>query len=108
MNRKTRKLMTMHKALHPRDNIDRLYVSRKDGRKGLASIVDSVDASIRGLEDYTKKSKERLISATRNTADNIMIIRTKTRKQKWEEKTTCINSSSTKLVKFHTRRPEHG
>ena len=26
IDQKTRKLMTMHKALHPRDDIDRLYV----------------------------------------------------------------------------------
>ena len=26
MDRRTRKLMTMHKALHPRDDVDRLYV----------------------------------------------------------------------------------
>ena len=26
--------MTMHKALHPRDDIDRLYVSRKEGERG--------------------------------------------------------------------------
>ena len=29
MDQRTRKLMTVHKALHPRDDIDRLYVSRK-------------------------------------------------------------------------------
>ena len=29
MDQRTRKLMTMHKALHPRDDVDRLYVSRK-------------------------------------------------------------------------------
>ena len=44
--------MTMHKALHPKDDVDRLYVSRKEGRRGLASIDDSVDASIQRLEDY--------------------------------------------------------
>ena len=27
--------MTMHKALHPRDDVDRLYVSRKEGGRGL-------------------------------------------------------------------------
>ena len=32
--------MTMHKALHPRDDVDRQYVSRKDGVRGLASIED--------------------------------------------------------------------
>ena len=36
----------MHKSLHPRDVIDRLYVSRKDGGRGLVSIENSVDASI--------------------------------------------------------------
>ena len=37
---------TMHKALHPIADIHRLYVSRKEGGRGLASIDDSVDASI--------------------------------------------------------------
>ena len=50
MDQRTRKLMTMHKALHPRDDIDRLYVSRKEGGRELTSIEDSVDASIRRLE----------------------------------------------------------
>ena len=30
MDQRTRKLMTMHKALHPRDDVDRLHVSRKE------------------------------------------------------------------------------
>ena len=51
----TYKLMTMHKAQHSRDDVDRLYVSRKEGRRGLASIEDSVDASIQRLEDYIVK-----------------------------------------------------
>ena len=50
--------MTMHKALHPRNNIDRLYVSRKEGGTGPVSIVDSVDALIRGFEEYIKSAKK--------------------------------------------------
>ena len=34
MDQRTRKLMTMHKALYSRDNVDRLYVSRKEGGTG--------------------------------------------------------------------------
>ena len=30
MDQRTKKLMTMHKALHPRDDVDRLYVSSKE------------------------------------------------------------------------------
>ena len=46
MDQKKRKLMNMNKALHPRDDIDRLYVSRKEGGRGYASIKDNVGASI--------------------------------------------------------------
>ena len=57
MDQRTRKLMTMHKALHPRDDVDRLYVSKKRERKRtFASIEDSVDASIQRLEDYIQKT----------------------------------------------------
>ena len=43
MNQRTRKVKTMQKALHPSDDVDRLYVLRKEGGRGLASIEDSVD-----------------------------------------------------------------
>ena len=79
----------MHKALYPRDDVDRLYVSRKKGGRGLTSIEDSVDASIQRLEDYIEKHERRLITTIRNDTDNTIDDRmTTTRKQKWEEKTT--------------------
>ena len=87
MDKRRRKLMTMHEALHPREDVDRLYVSRKEGGRGLANIEDSVDASIQRLEDYIQKHAGGLITAIRNdtdnTMDNRMII---TWKQKWEGK----------------------
>ena len=77
----------MHKALHPRDDVDRQYVSRKEGGRGLTSIEDSVDTSIHRLEIYIKKHEGGHITATRheteNTMNNTMTI---TRKQKWEGK----------------------
>ena len=78
--------MTMHKALHPRNNVDRLYVSRKEGGKGLASIEDNVDASIQRLEDYIEKHERKLITAIRNDMANMIDDRMITiRKQKWEK-----------------------
>ena len=50
MDQMTRKLMTMHKALHPRVDVDWLYVSRKEGGRGLANIENTVDASIQRLK----------------------------------------------------------
>ena len=87
MNQRTRKLMTMHKALHPRDDVDRLYVFRKEGGRGLASIEDSIDTSIHRLENYIQKHEGGLITATRHETENTMNNRmTITRKQKWEGK----------------------
>ena len=60
----------MHKALHPRDAADRLYVWRKEGEKGLASIEDSVDASIQRLENYIEKHEGGLITAIKNNTDD--------------------------------------
>ena len=77
----------LHKALHPRDDVERLYVSRKEGERGLVSIKDSVDASIQKLEDYIQKCDGARITAIRNDTDNTMDNRmTITRKQKWEAK----------------------
>ena len=49
----------MHKALHPRDDIDLLYVSRKEGGRRLAGTEDSVHALIREIEDYKKEQKKK-------------------------------------------------
>ena len=69
--------MTMHKALHPRDDVNRLYVSRKEGGSGLASIEDSVEASIQRPEDYIEKHERGLMTVikydTDNTIDDRMI-----------------------------------
>ena len=46
MDQRTRKLMTMHKALDPRDDVVRLHVSTKEGGRELASIENTGDASI--------------------------------------------------------------
>ena len=79
--------MTMHKALHPRNYVDRLYVSRNEGVRGLANIEDIIDASIQRLEDYVEKHEGGLITPIKNDSDNTMANRiTITRKQKLEEK----------------------
>ena len=53
----TRKLMMMYKALHRRDDIDKFYASRKEGKRGLTSIEDCVNATIK---ERTKKNKDLL------------------------------------------------
>ena len=81
----------MHKALHPRDDIDGIYVTRKEGGRGLASIEYNVDASIQRLEDYIEKHNGGMIIAIRNATDNTMNnIISITRKQKKEKKNNSM------------------
>ena len=48
----------MQNAMYPRDEAGRLRVSRKGGRRGLASIENSVYESIQLIEDYLKNAKD--------------------------------------------------
>ena len=52
IDRKTRKLFNIYGALHPKSDVDRLYVPRKEGGRGLICIQDCVKLEIRGLEVY--------------------------------------------------------
>ena len=87
MDQRTRKLMTLYKGLCPRDDVGRLYVSRREEGRGLTSIEDSVDVSRQRLKNYVQKRGGRLIATTRNnTNDTRTSGMTITRKRMWEER----------------------
>ena len=71
LDRRVRKLMTMHNALHPKSDIDRLYLPRRDRGRGLISAADAVTIAIVGLESYVRDSTESLIIAARNVVRSI-------------------------------------
>ena len=52
-------------GLHPKSDVDRLYITRKDGGRGLIAIEDCVELAVRGLEVYVHGSEERLLQAAR-------------------------------------------
>ena len=72
LDRRIRKLMIMHNALHPKSNVDRLYIPRKEGGRGLQGVEEAVKVTNLGLENYVKESKERLLSATRSVVIGLM------------------------------------
>ena len=63
MDRRTRKLMTIHWALNPKSDVARIYLSRKEGGRGLVSVEDTVKLAILGLGRYVLKSEEGLLIA---------------------------------------------
>ena len=51
-DRKTRKMLTMYKMHHPKADIDRLYVKRKKGGRGLVQVEAAYKAEIINIEEY--------------------------------------------------------
>ena len=67
MDRKTLKFLTIYGAFHPKSNINRLYLRRKLGGRGLISIVDCVAGEKRNLHHYICSSEEVLLKFVSNT-----------------------------------------
>ena len=59
IDRKTRKLFTIYRVLDSKSDVDRLYIPRKQGGRGLLTIEDCVEFAIRGLEVSVHGSDER-------------------------------------------------
>ena len=68
--------MTISKALHPSDNIDRFYMTRQEGGRGFASVEDCIDVTIQSLEEYDPPKK------TKNKNKNKKKTKTKTKQKK--------------------------
>ena len=77
-------------------------MSRKE-EKGMTSIEDSVDGSERGRDDYIKKNKQKLITASSNSIQG----KNKQNKTRKREENNCIDISNI-LTRLFTRRPVHG
>ena len=84
----------MHGGLHPKSNVDRLYIPRKEGGRGLLNVEDVINLAVIGLERYVCNSNERLLAAARaaNEYEGDSEIEYKVRKTKegchaWKEKT---------------------
>ena len=58
MDIRTRKIMTMNGNLHPRGNVSRLYLPRKEGGRGLISCEECVENETRNLIKYIRESSE--------------------------------------------------
>ena len=59
--------MTINKELHPRSVVARLYVSRKNGGRGLMRCENSVKSEENGLGWYVKNNIEPLLVAVRTS-----------------------------------------
>ena len=86
-------MFTIYGALHLNSDVEKLYISRKEGGKGLISIQDFGELTIRGLEVYVHRSEEILIQAARGdkidsleAASFLKRSKKEKRLEDWEEK----------------------
>ena len=66
LDRKTRNFLLMHKGLHPKSDIDRLYVRRKEGRRGLVSCKSTVGREENNLGWYLTNLNENLLQRVKH------------------------------------------
>jgi hypothetical protein len=65
LERKTRKMVTIHGQHHPKADIDRLYVPRKDGGRGLMQIEEAYITEVTKLEEYVEHTEDPLMQTVR-------------------------------------------
>ena len=61
LDRKTRKLLTTYRMYHPKSDVERLYVPRREGGRGLMQIENAYKAATIGLEVYLREKNDRFL-----------------------------------------------
>ena len=70
LDRKTRKLLTIHGQHHPKADVDRLYVPRKEGGRGLMQLEAAHAVEITKLVEYVDRKEDPLIQVVRKHQHN--------------------------------------
>ena len=80
MERKTRKLLTIYGAFHPKSNVNRLYMKRKVGGRGLISIEECIEGTCTNTLPIVKKSSSNSLQTNSILMQNQLKIRIPSKK----------------------------
>ena len=97
LDRRTRALMIMHGTHHPKADVDRLYLQRCEGGRGLLGLKDCVQVQEHSLGKYLSTLKEKILNEV-NRSKIIEIIRAE------EVQIKYIKN----IEKKYERKPIHG
>ena len=70
LDRKTRKLLTIHGQHHPKADVDRLYVPSKQGGRGLMHLEAAHTVETTKLAEYVDRKEDPLIQVVRTHQHN--------------------------------------
>jgi len=65
LDQKTRELLNIHGQHHPKADVDRLYVPRKQGGRGLMKLEAAHAVEITKLVEYVDRKEDPLIQVVR-------------------------------------------
>lgn len=100
LNTMTRKVMTMYGALHPRADVDRLYVPRSLGGRGLKDLAETIESENRSLKQYiNEKDNDPLLEIVREGG---LYTKENTTHEQWKENT------AKKRLENWKEKPMHG
>ena len=96
LDRKSRKLLTLYGAFHPKSDVDRLYLPRSKGGRGLISCESCIRSEENSVGFYIKNAMEPLLEQVRMSGviqteeclpkEQYKKIKTTVKEQNWKEK----------------------
>jgi len=101
LDRKTRKLLTIHGQHHPKADVDRWYVTRKQGGRGLMQLETAHAVEIPKLVEYVDRKEDPLIQVVRthqhNTDSAVLetarCLKTEVRREKRKTKESIVEKT---------------
>ena len=61
LDTKTRKLLTIHRMHHPKADVNRMYLPRRIGGRGLTKLETAYKSTTTGLETYLRNTEHALL-----------------------------------------------
>jgi len=115
-----RKLLTIEGIHHPKAEVNRLYIKRWNGGRGLVELESGYNAAVVGLSEYIKQDKDGLTSLVQeydagktkhSLQKEVNLIKQKYMKQETAAQNieNQLNSSiESKMIEELKRKPVHG
>lgn len=105
LDRLTRRLLTKFRMLHPNSSVDRLYLPRREGGRGLLNISQLCLSQENNLRIYFQKSKNSLYKQLALADDSLTPLRLQDPHQEFVKRSTLEQKSSWKSKVLHGKYP---
>ena len=96
---KTRKLLNMHKMLHPKADVERLYLPRRDAGRGLIEVETAFKTATIGHDHYLKHKKHDRSKATNSITKNATKFKREITMPEFENREDTSASENAKALK---------